>query len=62
MISLHIEKITIIPNGQELHDAWTGRNKKQDLWKRETIYMQTFLDTEEPDINKVIRIANGGKE
>jgi len=61
MISLHIERINVVDDGNELHDMSTGKTVKFDKWERHTLYMQTFPDGTEPDINKVIRVANGGE-
>jgi len=58
MISISIEKITIIKDGQTIHDMNNGRENKIDKLERTTIYTQIFNDGEEPDINKVIRVAN----
>lgn len=64
MISIHIERITIVPDGQTLPslDPADGKHyfpvETVDLWKRTTVYMQTFPDGNEPDINQIVRVAN----
>jgi hypothetical protein len=61
MIEIRIEKITIIKDGQVIHGSGMGEAIKQDKWQRQVIYMQSFADGEEPEINKAIRIINGGE-
>ena len=58
MISIYIEKITIIKDGNTWHDMSTGKTGKTDRWDRRTIYSQIFDDGDEPDIKEVIQTAN----
>ncbi len=61
MIKICIEKVIVIKGGMEGHDLSTGKIEKIDKWENTTIYSQIFPDKAEPDINRIIRVINGGE-
>jgi hypothetical protein len=57
MISVTIERITVLKDGIETHDMTTGKIGKVDKWIRTILYTQIF-DDKDFDINKVVSCAN----